>query len=102
MTALDHKLWRDLWHLKTQMTAIMLVMACGVVTYIMFSSTHNSLQLSRDDYYDNYRFADVFVSLKRAPLGVAERLAEIPGVAVAEPRVVAWASVDLPEFPETI
>ena len=102
MTALDHKLWRDLWHLKTQMTAIMLVMACGVVTYIMFSSTHNSLQLSRDNYYDNYRFAEVFVSLKRAPLGVAERLAEIPGVAVAEPRVVAWASVDLPEFPETI
>ncbi len=102
MTALDHKLWRDLWHLKTQMTAIMLVMACGVVTYIMFSSTHNSLQLSRDNYYDNYRFADAFVSLTRAPLGVAERLAQIPGVAVAEPRVVAWASVDLPEFPETI
>lgn len=102
MTALDHKLWRDLWHLRAQMTAIMLVMACGVVTYIMFSSTHNSLQLSRNDYYDNYRFADLFVSLKRAPLGVADRLTEIPGVTVAEPRVVAWASVDLPEFPETI
>lgn len=102
MTALDHKLWRDLWNLRTQMTAIMLVMACGVVTYIMFSSTHDSLQSSRNDYYDNYRFSDVFVSLKRAPLGVAERLAEIPGVTVAEPRVVAWASVDLPDFPETI
>ncbi|HEY0720291.1 MAG TPA: FtsX-like permease family protein, partial [Gammaproteobacteria bacterium] len=102
MTALDHKLWRDLWLLRTQMTAIMLVMACGVVTYIMFSSTHDSLQQSRNDYYDNYRFADLFVSLQRAPLGVAERLAEIPGVAVAQPRVVAWASVDLPEFPETI
>jgi len=102
MNALDHKLWRDLLHLKTQMTAIMLVMACGVVTYIMFSTTHNSLQLSRNDYYDNYRFADVFVSLTRAPLSVAEQLAEIPGVTVAEPRVVAWASVDLPDFPETI
>ncbi|HEY0633955.1 MAG TPA: ABC transporter permease [Gammaproteobacteria bacterium] len=102
MTALDHKLWRDLWHLKTQMTAIMLVMACGVVTYIMFSSTHGSLQLSRDNYYDNYRFAELFVSLTRAPLGVAERLAQVPGVAVAEPRVVGWAAVDLPEFPETI
>ncbi|GAB4299614.1 MAG: FtsX-like permease family protein [Thiohalomonadaceae bacterium] len=102
MTALDRKLWRDLWQLRAQMFAIMLVMACGVATYIMFSSTLDSLQESRNDYYLNYRFADAFVNLKRAPQAVGERLAEIPGVMVAETRVTAWGSVDRPEFPETI
>lgn len=102
MTALDRKLWRDLWQLRAQMFAIMLVMACGVATYIMFSSTLDSLQQSRSDYYRDYRFAEAFVSLKRAPQAVAPRLEEIPGVMVAETRVTAWASVDLPGFPETI
>lgn len=102
MTVLHRKLWRDLWQLRTQMFAIMLVMACGVATHIMFGSTLDSLQQSRNDYYRDYRFAEVFVSLKRAPLVVAERLAEIPGVMVAETRVSAWASVDLADFPETI
>ncbi len=102
MTALDHKLWRDLWQLRGQMVAIMLVLACGVATFIMFASTHDSLELSRSDYYRNYRFADLFVSLKRAPEAVADRLAAIPGVATAETRVTAWVTVDLPGFPETI
>lgn len=102
MTALDRKLWRDLWQLRAQMFAIMLVMACGVATYIMFGSTLDSLQQSRSDYYRDYRFADAFVSLKRAPQSVSPRLEEIPGVMVADTRVTAWGSVDMPDFPETI
>ncbi len=102
MRALDHKMWRDLWQLRAQMFAIMLVLASGIATYIMFSSTHDSLEQSRSDYYRNYRFADAFVSLKRAPESVAYKLERIPGVAVAETRVTAWATVDLPGFPETI
>lgn len=102
MKALDHKLWRDLWQLRMQMFAIMLVLASGVATFIMFSSTHDSLELSRGDYYRHYRFADAFVSLNRAPEYVARKLAEIPGVAVAQTRVTAWVTVDLPHFPETI
>jgi putative ABC transport system permease protein len=102
MTALDRKLWRDLWQLRAQMFAIMLVMACGVATYIMFGSTLDSLQQSRSDYYRDYRFADAFVTLKRAPQSVSQRLEEIPGVMVADTRVTAWGSVDMPDFPETI
>lgn len=102
MHALDRKLWRDLWQLRAQMFAIMLVMACGVATYIMFASTLDSLQESRNQYYLDYRFADAFVTLKRAPQAVSERLAEIPGIKSVATRVTAWGSVDLPGFPETI
>jgi len=37
--AIDRKLWRDLWQMKSQALAIALVVMCGVSTYIMFLST---------------------------------------------------------------
>jgi putative ABC transport system permease protein len=43
----------------------------------MSLSTYDSLATTRDRFYRDYRFADVFASLKRAPEGAA-RLAEIP------------------------
>ncbi|MCA9261030.1 MAG: FtsX-like permease family protein, partial [Planctomycetales bacterium] len=45
-------------------------------------------------------FADVFASVKRAPLSLAERLAEIPGVAAVEPRIVVGVNVSLPHLSE--
>ena len=67
MQALDRKLLRDLWNLRGQALAICLVIAGGVATFVMFASTIDNLQLSRDDFFRNYHFADVFASLKRAP-----------------------------------
>ena len=51
-----------------------LVMACGVATYIMFGSTLDSLQQSRSHYYRDYRFADVFATVKRAPQALGQRV----------------------------
>ena len=61
MKALDRKLWRDLWQLRSQSLAIVAVMASGVACFIMFMSTLDSLLESRDRYYQDYRFAEVFV-----------------------------------------
>lgn len=96
--ALDHKLGRDLWHLKGQALAIALVIACGVATYIMFLSTLDSLNLTRANFYTNYRFAQVFASLKRAPNRLISRIEEIPGVARVQTRIVAPATIDMPQF----
>jgi putative ABC transport system permease protein len=67
MRALDHKLWRDLWHLRGQSIAITAVTASGVACFLMFMSTLDSLLLSRDLYYTDYRFADVFVPSNAHP-----------------------------------
>ena len=53
--------------MKGQALAIALVVMCGVGTYIMFLTTLGSLRATQDSYYREYRFAEVFVSLKRAP-----------------------------------
>lgn len=102
MTALDHKLWRDLWHLRGQALAITLVMASGVACFVMFMSTLDSLLLSRGLYYRDYRFAEVFAPLKRAPESVSERMAEIRGVDKVDTRVVAPLTIDIDGFDEPI
>ena len=80
MLALDRKLWRDLVNLRGQAFAIAAVMASGFACYLMFLSTLDSLQLSRESYYRDYRFAEIFAPLKRAPESVRQRIAEIKGV----------------------
>lgn len=102
MTALNHKLWRDLWHLKGQAFAIALVIMSGVATFIMFLSTLDSLTFTRSTFYQDYRFAEVFSSLTRAPQSLAERINEIPGVDKVETRVVAFANLDVPGFGEPV
>lgn len=100
MSSLDRKLLRDLWGVKGQALAIALVMACAVAMLVALLSTMGSLQWSQTTYYERYRFADVFAGLKRAPNTLAERLAEIPGVAHVQARIVAGVTLDVPGLTE--
>jgi putative ABC transport system permease protein len=93
--ALDRKLARDLWSLRTQVLSIALVIACGIAAFIGSLSTHASLLRSRASYYDAARFAHVFASAKRAPASLAEKIRAIPGVAEAGTRVVRDAQLSL-------
>jgi putative ABC transport system permease protein len=100
VTALTTKLWRDLWRLKAQALAIALVMASGVAMFVMSFCVIATLQRARADYYERYHFADLFASVKRAPLALLEPLAAIPGVAAADARVVEEVLLDLDDLPE--
>ncbi|MGD9855716.1 MAG: ABC transporter permease [Planctomycetaceae bacterium] len=95
MSPLHRKLIRDLLQMKGQAVAISLVIASGIAVFVMAVSTHAALDLTRQAYYDRYRFAEVFASLKRAPLPLADRIAQIPGVAQVEPRVVMDVTLDI-------
>ncbi len=100
MTALHRKLWRDLLHLRGQVAAISVVVACGVATVITTRTAYDSLVLSQTSYYTEYRFADVFVHLKRAPEALAAELERIPGVAVVHTRLVFDVALDVPGLSE--
>jgi len=76
MRALNIKLFRDLWKMKGQAFAIVLVIASGISTFVMLKGTMSSLNLTRNKFYQDYRFADVFASLKRAP--IASRIGSRP------------------------
>jgi putative ABC transport system permease protein len=95
MRALNRKLLRDLWDIKEQALAIAAVIGCGVATFVMSLSTLASLRLTQETYYDRYRFAQVFATLKRAPQTLEARIAEIPGVSRVQTRVVRDVTLDV-------
>jgi putative ABC transport system permease protein len=100
MRALDRKLIRDLQRLWPMALAIALVVAGGVATLLMSVGSSRSLEETRTGYYERYRFADVFASVRRAPNTVLERIALIPGVAAVDARIVKLALLDIPNFRE--
>jgi putative ABC transport system permease protein len=100
MVTLDRKVVRDLLHMRGQALAIALVISSGAATYIMSVSTLDTLMATRAAFYRDYRFAEVFGQLKRAPESLRERIAEIPGVQHVETRVLAAANLSIEGFSE--
>jgi putative ABC transport system permease protein len=98
--ALRRKLFRDVLHLRGQLAAIALVTATGVATIVTTRTGYESLVANQAGYYAECRFAEVFVQLKRAPDAVLRRVAAIPGVGVAEARVVREVTLDVPGLVE--
>ncbi|WP_353533072.1 ABC transporter permease [Cognatishimia sp. WU-CL00825] len=96
MSPLDHKLLRDLWHMKGQVIAIGLVIAFGVGMLVMMTGLVTSLNETRTAYYERYRLADIFAPVTRAPNRLTTRLSTIDGVRAVEPRVNGGALIDLP------
>ncbi len=100
MSPLHRKLLRDLRHLRGQVVAIALVVTCGISMFVALRSMHRYLLGTQAEYYERYRFADLFAQLERAPLAVAAEIAALPGVAAVEPRVVADVLLDVPGLAE--
>jgi putative ABC transport system permease protein len=102
LTTLDHKLMRDLWRLRGPAFAITLMIAAGIAMAIMSLGMMRSLEATRNAYYDAYRFADLFASVKRAPESVRQDIADLPGVQRADSRITAFALADLPGVADPI
>ncbi len=100
MRPLQRKLLRDLAHLRGQVVAIALVVACGVAAVVTTRTAYESLLVSQQFYYARYRFADVFAPLKRAPETLRARIEAIPGVAAADTRIVSEVTLDVPGLDE--
>jgi putative ABC transport system permease protein len=100
--SLDKKALRELWHMKGQALAIAMVIGSGVGTFVMSLATLESLQSTRTAFYEQYRFADVFANLTRAPESLRGLVAQIPGVDLVDDRVVASVLIDVPNFPDPV
>ena len=66
----------------------------------MARSAYTSITLTQNTYYNEYHFAQVFASLKRAPETLKEQIADIPGIAQTQTRIVVDVTLDLPNLPE--
>jgi putative ABC transport system permease protein len=100
MTALQHKLLRNLSRMRGQLVAITAVLACGIATYVTMHASYESLQSARSTYFSEYRFADVFTHVKRAPETLSGAIGEIPGVSAVQTRIITDVTLDIPGLEE--
>lgn len=101
-SALDRKLWRDLWRIRGQVLAIALIMASGIGVLVMGLTTVEALDETARAYYERYRFGQVFAQVKRAPQRLIPQIAAIEGVQTVETRVVKSAILDIEGFVEPV
>ncbi len=95
LSSLDRKLLRDLMHLRGQGIAVSAIVACGVAIMVMALGAISSLELSRDTYYERFRFADVFTNATRAPEQLTTEIAAIDGVRTFETRISRLVTLDI-------
>src|SRR6056297_1306839 len=96
------KLRREMWQQRGQMLAIALVIAGGVAVCLLSLVNYASLSATREAYYLENRFADIFVAVKRAPRHVVQRVADIPGVARISSRVEGAATLAVEGFADPV
>lgn len=102
MLPLNRKLLRDLWRMRAQALALVLVIASGAAVLIMSLTTIEALKETAQAYYDRYRFGDVFARAQRAPEYLREQVLLLPGVQAVSTRVVKSAVLDIDGFDEPV
>lgn len=102
MKMLDRKLILDLVRMWSQALTIALVVASGIGGFLTSLSAVDSLELARDRFYAQGRFADLFAGVKNAPLSLAARLREAPGVADVQTTLEQVVRVEIPELADPI
>lgn len=95
MGILFKKVLRDFGKQKGQFIAILIIITIGVMFYTGINSTFRNLSNASKKYYRNYRFADVWVSLYKAPEGVLDRVKSMPHVEMVTGRVVKDVKIDI-------
>ncbi len=99
---LHRKLIRDLAGMKGQIAAIAVVIAAGVMTLILSVTSLDSIRLSKERFYADYQFADLFATLTRAPDTLAARLRGVEGINLVETRVVAPVRLEVPDYADPV
>ena len=96
MKALDRKLLRDLRTMWSQVLTIALVVASGVGGFLTSLSAVDSLEAAREDFYAERHFADLFATVKRAPVALADQLRDVSGVADLQATIEQVVRIEIP------
>jgi putative ABC transport system permease protein len=102
MKMLNRKMMRDLVRMWSQALTIALVVASGIGGFLTSLSAVDALELARDRFYTQSRFADLFAGVKNAPLSLAPRLREAPGVSDVQTTLEHVVRVEIPGVPDPI
>ncbi|HYE81997.1 MAG TPA: FtsX-like permease family protein [Clostridia bacterium] len=82
------KFYRDLGESKGQFISVLAVVIIGVMFYTGLNSALEGLSGAGNRYFTEYRLADIWSSVYRAPEGVVKRIEDVSGVKMVTGRVV--------------
>lgn len=99
---LQRKLRREMWQQRGQWLAIALVIAGGVSVCLMSLVNVASLEATRDAYYREQVFADIFTTLKRAPRHLHRQIEALDGVSRVSTRIEAAARLEVPGYADPV
>ena len=98
---MNRKLVRETRRLAGQIATIALVLAGGITCFIALRGTYLSLERARVDYYERYRFADVFAHADRFPESAVRKLEALPGVELVEARISTDVLIPIEGMPRS-
>nr|WP_255548034.1 ABC transporter permease [Erythrobacter ani] len=88
--------------MRGQALAIAVVLAAASATFILSMGVHRSLYETREAYYSENNFGDVFANMTRAPRSVLDQVSAIEGVQQAQGSIVQYAILDFPNRIEAV
>lgn len=93
--ALWRKLGRELWQARWQYGTVALMVHLGVVFYAGVRTVYQTLTLSLDASYTQYRLEHFGITLRSAPASIVQRIRRVEGVAGVEGRLVEPVIIEL-------
>lgn len=95
MKGLSRKLFRDLRTMGIQVATIAMLIIGGLSVLVSSWSSFLSLRKLKELFYEQYRFADIFSEVVRAPVSLVTEITQLPGVDIAEGRIVKEGIIDV-------
>lgn len=95
MKVLNKKLLRDLWKNKGQFLSALIIVIIGVMFYSSLNSAYRNLEGASQKYYEENRFADLWVSVLKAPENMEERIGGLPFVERATGRIIEDVNLEI-------
>ena len=93
---LFRKMLRDMRENAVSYLACISIIAIGLLTYVSMANVRDILTEAKDNFYRDYRFADVFATVREIPAAKLPALRRIPGVSQVEGTLVRDVRVLLP------
>jgi putative ABC transport system permease protein len=91
------KLFRDLWQRIGTITALVLILAVGVSSYISMAGVYHDLNNARANYYHRYNLASFMIDLESAPETAITPLTHLPNILRLRTRIRTPVMVNLPQ-----
>ncbi|MDR3598360.1 FtsX-like permease family protein [Clostridium sp.] len=95
MNILLKNLLRDIKKSKGQFISILIIIILGVTFYTALNSAFKNLSNSSAKYYEEYRLADLWIDLDKAPASIKEKVEKLPNVEMVTGRIVKDASINI-------